>query len=702
MSTRFSYWSHDSRVPVILQSEAAECSLACVAMIARFYGARVDLASVRADYSVSLKGANLKTLIEVGSSQGLRGRPLRVDLADLVNLPLPCVLHWNMNHFVVLTRIERRHAIIHDPSVGRRKVPLRDLATSFTGVAIEFLPDSTFTTKESRRQYRFIDLMGGVVGLKRSLLELLAFGLAIQACMLAAPFYLQWVVDEVLVSQDRDLLTVLFLGFGLLLSLQVAISLARSWATAIVTTNLNYQWLSNVFTHLLRLPLPFFEKRQVGDILSRFASIQTIQRGLTAQFVDAVIDGVLVIATLIAMTIYSGTLALISILAIAVFVAVKRVVYQAQKEAAAEQVAHGARQQSHFLESIRGMQSIRLFNRAEERRIGWTNMLADQFGAEMRVLRSQAVSQAASQFIFGVERLLCVFLAAYMAMAGSFSVGMMFAYLSFRESFVGRASALADRIFDFALLRLHAERVADLVLAPAETLGGGQQSIYDVPRIEFVNVGFRYSPSEPYVFRRCSFAIEPGECVAITGPSGGGKTTLVKVFLGLLESTEGEILIAGQRLESFGSVAFRDAVATVMQEDQLFAGSIIDNITFADADPDAGYAIECGKLAGIHDEIVKMPMGYHTLVGEIGTGLSGGQGQRIMLARALYKRPKILILDEATSNLDARNEHHVNESIRRLSLTRIVVAHREETISMADRVIVLDNGDFKEISRKPA
>lgn len=657
---------------------------------------------IRARYSVSLKGASLKTLVDVALLQGLRARPLRVDLRDLADLPLPCVLHWEMNHFVVLAKVSRSEVVIHDPSVGRRVVPLRRLAESFTGVAVEFLPDSSFTRKRTVRDYRYIDLMGNVVGLKRSVAELLAFGIAIQVCTLAAPFYLQWVVDEVLSTQDFELLTVLGIGFGLLILMQAAITASRTWSTAVMTTNLNYQWLSNVFRHLLRLPLPFFEKRQLGDLLSRFNSIQTIQRSITTQFVDAAIDGILVTVTAVAMVVYSPRLALLSVVAVAMYVLAKFVTFRIQQEAAAEQVAHSARQQSHFLESIRGMQSLRLFDRGAERRIGWTNMLADQFAAEMRVAKAQAISQGASQLIFGLERIACITLAALLALSGQLSLGMLFAYLSFRESFVTRACALVDRSFDFGLLRLHAERVADLVLTEAESDDRSDIVIHDVPSIEIKGLGFRYSPSEAFVFRDVSLVIPAGQCLAITGPSGGGKTTLVKVLLGLLEPSEGHVEVAGQRRELLGHSGFRKLVGTVMQEDQLFAGSIMDNITFFDPAPNPDFAIDCAKLAVIDDEVVRMPMGYHTLVGDIGSGLSGGQRQRILLARALYKRPKILVLDEATSNLDIGNELHVNEAIRGLALTRIVVAHRPETIAMADRVVTIADGRLTEGSTSTA
>lgn len=271
---------------------------------------------------------------------------------------------------------------------------------------------------------------------------------------------------------------------------------------------------------------------------------------------------------------------------------------------------------------------------------------------------------------------------------------MLFAFISYKDQFSQRLASLVDKLFELRMMRLHGERVADIVLtAPEGEQQGGEIDVDRlVPSIELRNVSFRYADGEPNIISGLTLAIPAGQCVAITGPSGCGKTTLIKLMLGLIEPADGEILVGGVSLQQIGIKNFRSIVSAVMQEDALFSGSIKDNICFFDPEPQHELMKECARQAAMHTEVLEMPMGYQSLVGDIGTGLSGGQKQRILLARALCKNPKILFLDEATSHLDIWNEQAVNAEIAKLKLTRIVVAHRPETISMAERIIVLQNG----------
>jgi ATP-binding cassette subfamily B protein RaxB len=633
-------------------------------------------------------------LISIAQALGLQTRPLKLDLPHLPDLRLPCLLHWDMNHFVVLKKVSRNHAVIHDPSIGERRLAMTELAEHFTGVALELAPGTAFQPQRETRNFSLLGLMGRVTGLRRSLGQLLLLGVALQVCLLVAPFYLQWTVDEALVAADRDLITVLGLGFLLLIAIQAAITVTRSWVSTVLSTQLNYQWLGNAFAHLLRLPLPFFEKRHLGDIVSRFGSIQTIQHSLTTQFVEGLIDGMLVVATLILMLFYSATLTAVAALAVLVYGLLRWAIFRPLRNANAEQIIHAARQQTHFLESARGVQSIRLFSRSAERHLGWMNRLVEQFNAELRIARITISYQGANTLLFGAERVIVVWMGALAVVDGHLSVGMLFAFLSYKDQFSQRLSSLIDRLFELRMLRLHGERVADIVLTEAES----EHELPEVdaaailPHIEIKGLSFRYADGEPWVLKDLDLDIPAGQFVAVTGVSGCGKTTLIKLLLGLLEPTEGNIHIGGTKLHHLGLENFRRIAGAVMQDDQLFAGSISDNICFFDPTPDQAQIETCAHLAALDSEIAAMPMAYNTLVGDIGTGLSGGQKQRILLARALYKAPKILVLDEATSHLDVWNEQAVNKAIAQFPLTRIVIAHRPETIAMAQRVVVVEQG----------
>jgi ATP-binding cassette subfamily B protein RaxB len=673
-------------------------------MVAVFHGHRLGLAELRRRFPVSRKGATLQALVAMAGALGLDGRGVKVELDQLDRLRLPAVLHWDMNHFVVLKAVRRGRVVVHDPAVGERSIDAAALARHFTGVALELAPAADFRPERAERPVRLRGLLGRVVGLRSGLAQVLALALALEVVAVALPFQLQWVVDHVLDSGDRSLLTVLGLGFVLLVVLRTAIAALRGWLLTSLATHLNFQWLGHVFGHLMRLPLDWFEKRHLGAIMQNFGAITQIQETLTHGFVQALIDGVLVLGTLAMMVLYSPPLAAASLGAVLAYALLHAVLYPAQRHAAAERLTREARQQTHFLESVRGVQGVRLFNREGERRLAWLNLLADQFNAALRGQHIGLVHQAANGLLFGLLRVGLVWLAALAVLRREFSVGMMFAFLSYADQLVLRGAALVERLFEFRMLRLQMERVADIVHSTPEEPDPGDE--VDVARlgasITLREVRYRYSAAEPDVIDGVSLAIAPGEFVAITGPSGGGKTTLVKVMLGLLEPSAGEVQFGGQPLRRLGRANARSMVGTVMQEDTLFTGSIADNISFFDPAPEPGRVEHAARLAAVHDEIEAMPMGYGSLVGDIGTGLSGGQRQRILLARALYRRPRILVLDEATSHLDIDNERDVNDAVRELALTRIVVAHRPETIRAAERVLRLERGRIVADERRGA
>jgi len=683
-------------VPVILQTEATECGLACLAMVAVSLGLDIDLPSLRLRFGLSRKGANFESLVSVAAALGLASRPLKLDMHNLRELQLPCILHWDMNHFVVLTAVSARRIVVHDPAVGVRTFKPAEFAPHFTGIALELSPGEGFAPQSERVHFTLRGLMGRITGLNRGLAQILALALALEVVVIALPFYLQWVIDQALLAADRELLAVLALGFGLLVLLQAGIGAVRGWWVATLSARLNFQWLGNVFGHLVRLPLEFFEKRHVGHIVSCFGSISVIQKTLTTGIVQALVDGLMVAGTLLMMGLYSPALMAVSLVAAALYGLLRWSVFRALREASAEEIIHAARQQTHFLETAGGIQSVRLFGRGEQRRAGWMNMLADQFNAGLRVARVHVAHETAQTLLFGLERVVVVWLAARMVLDAGFTVGMLFAYLAYKELFSARVAALIDTASELAMLRLHGERVADIALAQAEA--GEAPSAIEVDlgrraaRIELRNISYRYAPTEPWVLRGVDLVVEAGRSLAITGPSGCGKTTLVKVMLGLLAPTEGEVLFDGTPIHRLGLSHYRALIGTVMQEDRLFSGSVADNICFFDAQPDLERIEDCAALASVDAEIRAMTMGFHTLVTDVGTGLSGGQKQRVLLARALYRRPRILVLDEATSHLDLDNERSVNEAVRAMQLTRVVVAHRPETIAVADRVVAMAGG----------
>ncbi|MFO1326375.1 MAG: peptidase domain-containing ABC transporter [Rubrivivax sp.] len=682
------------RVPVLLQTEAAECGLACLAMVASAHGLETDLTALRRRFSVSMKGMTLADLVRLADALNLQSRAVRAELDELAQLQTPCILHWDLNHFVVLVSVNRGVAVIHDPAHGQRRLKLAQVSPHFTGVALELMPGPGFEQRRERRDLTLRELLGPVSGLKRALAQVLALALALEAFVLLTPFFMQWVVDDVLVSGDRDLLLTLGVGFALLVGMQVLTAAGRAWAVLVLSATLNLQWLLNVFAHLLRLPVEWFEKRHVGDIWSRFGAVQQIQRALTTSFVEAVLDGALVVLTLGMMAIYSGRLTAVALAAVAVYGLLRWAFMRPLRAATEEALVHEARQNSHFLESLRGVQAIKLFGAQADRRTRFAALVSDTMNAEIATRRLELAMTLAHRLLFGLERVAVIWLGALLVLERSLTVGMLFAFFAYKEQFALRVSGLIDKLVALRMLRVQGERLADIVLTPPEDAGHSTPTPpADVAAgIELVDVSFRYADGEPAVLQHVHLRVEPGESVAITGPSGCGKTTLLKIMLGVHAPTAGEVRIGGVPLQRLGLAHWRAMVGVVMQDEPLFSGSVADNISFFDPHADRAWIEQCARVAAVHDEIMAMPMEYQTLIGELGSALSGGQKQRILLARALYKRPRILLLDEATSALDVERERVVNHAVRQLALTRVIVAHRPETIASATRVVALSDG----------
>jgi ATP-binding cassette subfamily B protein RaxB len=679
---------------VLLQAEASECGLASLAMVAAHHGMAIGLPELRQRFSLSLKGATLPRLMDAASRLGFSARPLRLDMDELARLKLPCILHWDLNHFVVLARVGHGKVTILDPAIGKRRLGLAQVSEHFTGVALELTPGAEFELRRSRPSVPVRQLTGKVSGLWRSLALLLVLSLALQAFVVIGPFFLQWVVDQVLVSADRDLLAVIAVGFGLVLCMRTATALLRGWAILHLSTRLGLQWLGNVFAHLLRLPLDFFEKRHLGDVTSRMGSVHSIQSTLTTSFVEGLIDGLMAMVTLGMMLLYSWKLATVTLLAMVMYLLLRAGAFRPMRDGTERKLLADARQQTHLMESIRGMQSIKLAGVEQRREAGYCNLMNDAVNRDVWLAKLGLGFTASNTLIFGVERIAVIWIGALLAMQNVFSIGMLMAYLAYKDQFASRIGSLIDKWIEFRMLRLHGERLADIVLAEPERdcavgtplVGCGEEGI------AVRNLSFRYADGEPWVLHECSFEVAPGESVAIVGPSGCGKTTLVKLMLGLLDPVEGAVEVDGADIRATGLRAYRRSVGAVMQDDQLFAGSIHDNIAFGEDDFDVGRVESAARRAAIHAEIAAMPMGYQSLIGDMGAALSGGQKQRVILARALYREPRFLFLDEATSHLDVACEKLVNEAVRALRVTRVIIAHRPETIASADRVLVLRGG----------
>jgi ATP-binding cassette subfamily B protein RaxB len=677
------------RLPVIQQTEATECGLACLAMISSYHGRRIDLNTLRRRHPVSLKGATLRALIQVASQMHFVCRPVRFELGHLRRLHMPTIVHWDMKHFVVLKSVTRRGILVHDPASGKRFFPTAEASKHLTGVALELSPSEGFRPKDERARLPFSTFWTQLRGSRHALVQILILSAVLEIFVIASPFYLQLTIDEVIARGDADLLFVLALGFGLLAAIKVGSTAIRTLVILVVQNVLHFEIGARLFHHLVRLPIAYFEKRHIGDILSRFNSIEPIRSALAEGMIGATIDGLMALATLAMIFVYSTQLALVVLAAFVLYAVVRLGLYRLLRERSLATIEAKAHENSTFIETLRAVQSLKIFNREGDRETQWLNRYGDVVSANVRLGRAKIAFATINDALFGLENVVTIYLAARLALSNSLTIGMIFAFMSYKQHFTEKAVQLVEKALDFRILELHLERLADIALSPLER-GHDQVLAYMRlirGRIELRNVFFRYAETEPFVLEDINFIIEPGEFVAVMGPSGAGKTTLIKIMLGLLEPTRGEVLIDGVPLSTIGPRAYREHVGAVMQEDQLLSGSVADNICFFDPSFDQDRMIQCTQLAGIHEEIMAMPMSYNSLIGDMGSSLSGGQKQRVLLARALYRLPRILFLDEGTAHLDVENEIKINDALKRLQMTRISVAHRPEISSGANRML---------------
>jgi len=689
------------KLPLIRQNEAAECGLASLAMVAGYYGFNTDLATLRRKYAAGLQGMTLKNVIDVATQMGFGTRPIKVPLDLIGQVRLPAIVHWDMNHFVVLKSVGAGKITVLDPGLGERSYSKEEFSSHFTGIVLELTPTDAFEKREEKTRLKISDLWGQLRGLKRNLVQVLVLSVILQLFVLASPFYLQVAVDEVLTKFDTDLLMVLALGFAGFTLINFIAQALRGYVLLYFGSMLSFQTVGNLFRHLIKLPVDFFEKRHIGDVVSRFGSMEPIKAMLTEGLIASLIDGVMAITTLVLMFIYSPTLAAIAVAAWLLYFIVRMAFYRPFRAAQEDAIVCKAKENTTFIETVRGITSLKLFGAESERENVWQNKYAEVINTNARAEKLRIWFSAANSGIFGVEHIILIYVAAKMVLAGEFSVGMIFAFMAYKRNFTEKASALVEKAIEFRMLSLHLERVADIAHEDQEDQGEelpegvGRREIDGSMTLK--GIRYRYSANTPDVLKGVDLTIERGESVAIVGMSGCGKTTLLKIMTGLFQPAEGQILLGDGPLDTYGLAAYRRQVGVVMQQDDLFAGSIAENISFFDADTDMARVVEAARAAMIHEEIMAMPMKYESLVGDMGAALSGGQKQRIMLARALYRRPKILFMDEGTAHLDVMTERMVNQSVASLGITRVIIAHRPETIRSAGRVLEMTDGTLREI-----
>ncbi|EKN6149860.1 peptidase domain-containing ABC transporter [Yersinia enterocolitica] len=678
-------------VPVVHQTESSECGLACLAMICGHYGKNIDLISLRQQFNLSARGATLAGINGIAGQLGMTTRALSLDLGEMGSLKKPCILHWNFNHFVVLVSVRRQRFVIHDPARGRRTVGLAEMSQYFTGVALEIWPGSEFTAETVRNRIRLGRLIRSVQGIKGALIKIFSLSLVIESINLVMPVATQLVMDHAIPAGDRGLLTLICVGLLFFILLRAAVSMVRAWSSLVMATLINVQWKIGLFSHLIHLPLGYFERRKLGDIQSRFGSLDALQATFTTSVVGAMMDGIMVIGVLVMMVLYGGYLTWIVLGFTVVYVLIRLLTYGYYRQLSEESLIRSARASSYFMETLYGIATVKMQGMTERRSAHWLNLEIDTINTGIKVTKMDLFFGGINTFIAACDQAVILWLGASLVIDNQMTLGMFVAFGAFRGQFSDRVSSLTSFLLQLRMMSLHNERIADIALNETDNQKPDRPYVAEMQpfSLETRDLTYRYDSQFPPVFSDLNITVMPGESVAIMGPSGAGKTTLMKVLCGLFEAGSGKVMVDGTDIQQLGINNYHKMIACVMQDDKLFSGSIRENIGgFAD-DIDELWMIECTRASYIHDTIMKMPMGYETLIGELGEGLSGGQKQRIFIARALYRKPGLLFMDEATSHLDKESEEFVNQAIKKMNITRIIIAHRASTIKSADRVITI-------------
>ena len=678
-------------VPLFLQMESSECGLACLAMVAANFGQNLRLDDLRAKFDVSMRGTSLHDLATMADEIGLNARCVELTADELGELRLPAVLHWSGNHWVVLKKISSKGLLLNDPSQGERWAGWQETKSQFSGFAADFVPRAKLERIPPQPRLQFMALLQSFPGLGSAVLQLMCMSILLEIIALLTPYYTQMVMDHVLVNGDVDLLNLLALGTAFLLVFQTLFTAVRGWSGVVLSQNVGYQLYAHVIRHLFRLPMTFFVKRQVGDLVSRFDSLGQMAHSLTRTSIEVTLDAFVSVGTLVMMFLYSPTLAAIGVSTFALMLVVKIMVFSSSRRVVAERTFLNSRCQSHLIESLRGMHAVKMGQAELLRSQQWTTQTKQVMERDLATERINLGSTLAVTVTSGIAQIALVYFAAQMIITNQLTVGMLFAFMAYQSNFAGRASAFADRVLWLRTMSVHFGRVSDIVFATPEPLPPAHSPEMQ-PHASSVagnSLGYRYSAGDPLVFAKLSIEVNPGEMVALVGPSGCGKTTLLCVLAGIFLPAEGSLFYDGLQVKSENTTTLRKRVAFVFQNDELFEGSIEENITFFSREPNREHLQRCAALACIASDIDQFPQGYRTRLAEQGAGLSGGQRQRILIARALYRNPSLLVLDEATSHLDVNTERKVLHNLKALSITIVMSAHRPDAIAMADKIYSL-------------
>lgn len=682
-------------IPLVRQMAAADCGAACLAMVLGFHGKETQLDRVRNELAVGRDGVSARALLECGALHHLRGRGVRIEVADFEHLPRGSILHWDFSHFVVFDRLEDDGIQIVDPAYGRRRVTMEDVGKHFTGVALLFEKSQEFVAEESKDKPVLRHLKGafassedwGRIAVTSILLELLT---------LVLPIINGRLIDRVIPHDDTHLFGVLMAGFAVTIAFFFISSITRGQLLLELRTRFDAKMTFGFIEHLLRLPYDFFERRHPGDLQMRVASVAVIRETLTGAVLSAAIDGTMVISNLVLLSLFSFKVTLVALLIVAVQGSVYVATRKKLRELAAVGITKQAEAANALNELLHGMETLKASGCEQRASQEWSSKSVDVMNLTLRQGVVSNLTQAVLGTLNVVGPLALLVAGVVEVMDGRLTLGAMMSANALAAGFLSPMMSLINTATQLQTVRVHLARIDDVLGTPAEQ--DDDAGVTLAPplsgHVQLDGVSFRYGPKLPFAARNVSVTIRPGEFVAIVGRTGSGKTTLGRLLLGLYQpdARQGTVRFDGVPLSQIELRSLRRQLGVVTQRSHIFGTSVRANIALGEPAVSLEKVRVAATRACIDDDIMRMPMGYDTPIVAGGASLSGGQRQRMALARALLHEPAIMLLDEATSALDSITEAAVLAELERVRCTRIFIAHRLSTVVRADRILVMEDG----------
>jgi ATP-binding cassette, subfamily B, bacterial CvaB/MchF/RaxB len=680
--------------PMILQSVNAECGLACVAMVAAAYGRREDLVAMERRSGAGVRGVSLSTLRRIAADAGLRSRVVELSAATLHRLKLPAIAHWDGRHYVVIAKVAGGRVTINDPADGRRTLTLEEIAQRLSGVAVELTPAPEFRQGDFRLRGAFRRMLAPALPTGRQWGRLLLLLTATQGAAVLVPLSFQIGIDKLIPMGDGALVIQVYAAFSCLVVLDALLKGARDRFAALVGNALRLSLSTALLSRCLSLPLSFFEGRAAGDVASKYESLSDIQRVLVEESPKVLIDLSLALTTGALLLLWQPALAAVSFGAAALYGLFIAARAQAGAEAADHAFLARCAERAHVLESIQIVRTIKSFSLLTSRMAAWRRVVDGSIAAETSLSLHRRRFMIVREAVSNMEVLASGAVICLLLLQSQITLGGVVAMLVYKRFFIGSVFGVIDFMPRISLIRRNADRLTDILVAqPESDTRPDPASPHPCPgspaRLTVRGLAFTYAGAERPAFADLCFEAAPGQMVALAGPSGCGKTTAIKVMLGLLPVQQGQVLHEGRSIAS-DLDAWRGRVSAVFQDDVLVSGSIAMNIALGEVVDDPTAVEQAARLACIHEDISELPLGYHTLVGDGALPLSRGQIQRILIARALHRRPSVLFLDEGTANLDVATEARVLTNLRATSRLIVHAAHRPTVLNRCDQVIHLE------------